>query len=175
MTMIGLRQKVGCPMIPKSLSSGAACSAVVAALLAMAPPATADGGQYVRTQSGRVRCWVTSSGSGTGSNGPVVICEASGPTSPPWDQWENTGFLQAPMETPQIHCTGAVVDAAGKFSFQCGANIGGAHPESDLVLNYGQTYNVQGWTISSSPDGTRFTNGGTGHGMFVSIENTYPF
>ena len=69
---------------------------------------------------------------------------------------------------------GAVIDAAGNFSFQVG-NIGGAHPEDDQILSYGQTYNIQGWTITSNPDGTRFVNNGTGHGMFVSIENTYPF
>jgi hypothetical protein len=32
-----------------------------------------------------------------------------------------------------------------------------------------------GWTILPSSDGTRFTNDGTGHGMFVSIENVYSF
>lgn len=141
----------------------------------LAPPATAsDNGQYVRTQSGRVRCWVTATGAMTGTNQPTVICEASGPTSPPWDQWENNGFLQAPLVRPGLHYPGAVVDATGNFSFQVG-NIGAAHPEDDLVLNYGQTYNIQGWTITSNPDGTRFVNNGTGHGMFVSIENTYPF
>ena len=44
-----------------------------------------------------------------------------------------------------------------------------------VVLNYGQTYHFQGWTITASTQGTRFTNDQTGHGMFVSIENTYPF
>ena len=43
------------------------------------------------------------------------------------------------------------------------------------LLNYGQTYHLQGWTILANSDGTRFTNDGTGHGMFVSIENVAPF
>jgi hypothetical protein len=34
---------------------------------------------------------------------------------------------------------------------------------------------ASGWTILPSSDGTRFTNDGTGHGMFVSIENVSPF
>ncbi len=149
--------------------------AAVSFVLMLAPPATAsDDGQYVRTQSGRVRCWVTATGAMTGTNQPTVACEASGPTSPPWDQWENNGFLQAPLAGPELHYACAVVDAAGAFTFLM-ANIGAAHPGDDLVLNYGKTYNIQGWTITSNPDGTRFVNDGTGHGMFVSIENTYPF
>jgi hypothetical protein len=46
---------------------------------------------------------------------------------------------------------------------------------NDVVLTYGQTYHIQGWTIDPNSDGTRFTNDGTGHGMFVSIENVYSF
>jgi hypothetical protein len=55
-------------------------------------------------------------------------------------------------------------------------NIGeGGTPQNDLVLNYGQTYHYVGWKILPSSDGTRFTNDGTGHGMFVSIENVSSF
>ena len=42
-------------------------------------------------------------------------------------------------------------------------------------MQYGQTYNIRGWTVAASEVGTRFTNNATGHGMFVSIENVYPF
>jgi hypothetical protein len=55
------------------------------------------------------------------------------------------------------------------------ATAGSADPQNDVILNYGQTYDVQGWTILPSSDGTRFTNDGSGHGMFVSIENVYSF
>jgi hypothetical protein len=34
---------------------------------------------------------------------------------------------------------------------------------------------VSGWTVLPRSDGTRFANDGTGHGMFVSIENVYSF
>jgi hypothetical protein len=34
---------------------------------------------------------------------------------------------------------------------------------------------VASWTTLPSSDGTRFTNDGTGHGMFVSVENVAPF
>ncbi len=46
---------------------------------------------------------------------------------------------------------------------------------SDIVLNYGQTYHINGWTILPSFDGTRFTNDRTGHGMFVSVDNVSSF
>jgi len=46
---------------------------------------------------------------------------------------------------------------------------------NDVVLNYGQLYHLQGWTINPGEDGTRFTNDGTGRGMFVSIDNVYSF
>ena len=49
------------------------------------------------------------------------------------------------------------------------------HSENDVILNYGQTYHMLRCTILPSSDGTRFTNDGTGHGMFVSIENVYSF
>ena len=32
-----------------------------------------------------------------------------------------------------------------------------------------------GWTIEASEDGTRFTNDGTGHGMFISVEGVEAF
>ena len=147
-----------------------------ATVLFSTPMASGDAGsEYVRTQSGKVRCLVTATGQGTGANGPVVICEASGPMSAPFDQWENDGFTQAPMTSYGSHYHNAVVDAAGNFSFQDGGNIGGAYPEDDTVLNYGQPYNIQDWTIQPAPDGTRFTNDATGHGMFVSIDNVYSF
>ena len=150
--------------------------AVVAALaigVAIAPHAQAD--SYVRTTSGKVRCMVSANGEGTGGQAPAVICEASGPMNPPFDQWQNVGFLQAPMDGYGSHYHGAVIDSAGNFSFQDGANIGAGYPERDLVLSYGQTYHLNGWTIQSSTDGTRFINDATGHGMFVSIENVTHF
>ena len=75
-----------------------------------------------------------------------------------------------------IHWDLAVVNAAGAFHWEEG-NIPGT-PQvmaNDVVLNYGQTYRLRGWTIVPTEDGTRFTNDGTGHGMFVSIENVYAF
>ena len=134
------------------------------AMLAVGPPAhaTADPAstQYVRTQSGRVRCLIMANYQlqGVQSGGPAVACEGD--------------FLQAPARG-----YGAVVSATGAFHWVDG-NIGGVAPDfsqTDTTLTYGQSYKILGWTILPSSDGTRFTNNGTGHGMFVSVENVYAF
>ena len=141
-----------------------------------APPAPAPGGQpvpnaysgpgqSVKTASDRVHCYVTATGEGTGNHGPTVICEAISE--------KDGGFLQAPMTDYGEHYHSAITDAAGNFHFGNGGNLGDS--TNAFVLNYGQTYHFQGWTIVASSQGTRFTNDQTGHGMFVSIENTYPF
>jgi hypothetical protein len=155
-------------------------------LAGVVPCAGADpSGQYVRTESGRVRCLVMANDHG---QGPGVACEAGGlPVDAPPDQ---AGFPQAPTNppancppppgtylrcVPPMHWDLAVVHASGAFNWADGNIGGGGTPQNDLVLNYGQTYHIQGWTILPSSDGTHFTNDGTGHGMFVSIENVYSF
>lgn len=134
---------------------------LVSALMWTTPSAAADS-QSVRTQSGKVRCLVDSNDVAHGG-GPLVVCEY------------NSGFPQAPSSSG-AHWNLAVVRGDGTFNWDVG-NIGGS-PEalaSDIVLNYGQTYRVNGWTILPSFDGTRFTDDRTGHGMFVSIDNVYSF
>jgi hypothetical protein len=127
------------------------------------PLAQADS-ELVRTESGKVRCDVQSD---------KVGCQYL------------PGFPQAPiaLQEPQcrntpcpvgVHWDIANVTTAGTFTWMNG-NIPGAHPENDVILNYGQTYDINGWTILPSSDGTRFTNDRTGHGMFVSIENVSSF
>jgi hypothetical protein len=138
-------------------------SATLAGLVSgMLPPANAEPGaepSIVRTESGRVRCAVSMQ---------TVVCQATNSV-----EQGHTGFLQAPMYG-EIHWDIAEVTAAGKFDWD-NANIPGSQPEKDLVLGYDQTYDVGGWTILPTTDGTRFTNARTGHGMFVSIGNVYSF
>ncbi len=148
---------------------------MVALTLQAAPWATAGPGplpgEYVRTQSGRVRCFVAPS---------QVICEthcAMGPNDaacavPPALDPAVNGFPQAPLDNAGHHDNGVAVNAEGAFSWSEG-DIGGRSP--DVILGYGQASHMQGWTILPNFDGTRFTNDGTGHGMFVSIENVYSF
>lgn len=124
------------------------------ALVLACPIATADTYQYVRTVSGAVRCMVSQA---------EVVCERT----------SIEGFPQAPS-TPGGHFILAHVTSTGSFNWNDG-NIGNPHPEQDIVLGYGQTYRLIGWTVLPSSDGTRFTNDGTGHGMFVSIDNVSAF
>lgn len=98
-----------------------------------------------------------------------VVCQSSAPVSQ-----GNRGFPQAPIDADGIHWFLAVVDANGTFKWGNG-NIPGADTDNDHVLEYQQPYNAAGWTIASTPEGTTFTNDGTGHGMFVSIENVSAF
>ncbi|MCP9276840.1 hypothetical protein [Mycolicibacterium arenosum] len=140
--------------------------------LAFAPgviaSAAADQSQSVRTQSGRVRCIIEVNDVGHGG-GPVVACQTSGPDS--------RGFTQAPgSDTPGFHWNIATIRPLGAFSWMEG-NIPGDRDAlaGDIVMSYGQPYHVLGWTIAPSFEGTRFTNDGTGHGMFVSIDDVHPF
>lgn len=120
-------------------------------------PAPADGvTAYVRTKSGQVRCAVSAAS---------VVCERN----------SIEGFPQAPASaTGGGRWNLAGVDGGGSFNWNEG-NVGGPDPATDLVLDYGDTHRLRGWTIDSSSAGTRFTNIATGRGMFVSIENVYGF
>jgi hypothetical protein len=136
-----------------SVAAGVTLIGICALISGGLPIAYADS-ELVRTESGKVRCDVQSD---------RVGCQYL------------PGFPQAPIcDTGDYHCDIAQVKSSGGFSWIDG-NIPGAHPENDVVLNYGQTYHLQGWTINPGEDGTRFTNDATGHGMFVSIENVSSF
>ena len=64
-----------------------------------------------------------------------------------------------------VQANGVNVTADGTVEWLVG-NLGDIPA---VTLDY-RTYRALGWTIVASSDGTRFTNGDTGHGMFVSIE-----
>jgi len=117
----------------------------------MAPSAFADPNdyQYVRTESGKVRCVISAA---------HATCERTSPD----------GFPDAPPGQ-YGHWHDAGLDADGNFKWSDG-NIGGGAENQDLVLTYGDTYRIKGWTVMPSFDGTRLTNDVSGHGMFVSID-----
>jgi hypothetical protein len=135
----------------------------IAGLPGVIAPAYANDSQSVRTQSGKVRCLVNSNDVAHGG-GPLVVCEY------------NPGFPHAPASATGTHWNLAVVKGTGAFNWDAG-NIGGSAEAlaDDIVLNYGQTYHINGWTILPSFDGTRFVNDRTGHGMSVSIDNVQSF
>ena len=146
-------------------STGVAAALVLAFAVTPSPSAKADFGQTVRTQSGKVRCQVMADHNGS----PTVACQRNDGNDP--------YFPQAPI-SPQFGTRANVAEVGSDGNLQWRvANIAGS-PEvvaSDVVLNYGQTYRINGWTIQPSFEGTRFTNDATGHGMFVSIDNVFGF
>ena len=131
--------------------SSAPSVGVIALAVVMAPSASADPSdyQYVRTETGAVRCVISAS---------HVGCERT----------SIDGFPGAPKsQSGPGNFNVAGIDADGTFNFGEG-NIGGVEAD-EVTLTYGQTYHFKGWTVAPTFDGTRFTNDGSGHGMFVSI------
>jgi serine/threonine protein kinase len=99
----------------------------------------------VRTKSGRTICLIASN---------TVRCEAK--------------FTHSPVQrsVPHDGLSDVSVDSQGHLTW--GRATMGTPPRI-MPLDYA-TYNLLGWTVVASNDGTRFTKDRTGHGMFVSID-----
>jgi hypothetical protein len=128
-----------------------ACAGIACAPMAFSPLASADPtvghDAKVNIQTPRMLCEIGSDDADPGI-GPNVVCQGS--------------FAQAPADDDQ-----AVVTASGQFSYRS-ANIGVGYDHAPFdTLVPGQTYHIQGWTVVAGNDGIRFTNDGTGHGMFI--------
>jgi len=109
-------------------------------------PPDQDGYVFIETKSGMTRCQI---------NKDSVGCEAP--------------FTNSPLQDGE-HANGVNVTADGSVQWVLG-NLG-AIPT--VTIDY-KTYDAQGWTITATAEGTRFTNNHTGHGMFVSIEKVNTF
>ncbi len=109
-------------------------------------PPDQNGYVFIETKSGTTRCQI---------NKDSVGCEAP--------------FTNSPVQDGE-HANGVSIGANGKVHWVLG-NLG-AIPT--VTIDY-KTYAAQGWTIDATPDGTRFTNDQTGHGMFVSIDKVNTF
>jgi hypothetical protein len=135
----------------KSALVGIGCAAMVFAPTASADPTTGHDAK-VKTQTPPMLCEVGSDDADPGI-GPNVICQGS--------------FGQSAAGDDQ-----AFVTASGQFSYRS-ANIGTGYPHAPFdTLLPGQTYDIQGWTVVAGGDGIRFTNDGTGHGMFIGGDTT---
>ena len=137
--------------LSKIALAGIACAA-----LTFAPPASADPtpgfDAKVNTQTPPMLCEIGSDDTDP-EIGPNVICQGR--------------FSEASATDDQ-----AVVTASGQFSYRS-ANIGVGYPHTPFdTLVPGQTYHIQGWTVVAGGDGIRFTNDGTGHGMFIGSATT---
>lgn len=109
-------------------------------------PPDESGYVFVETKSGLTRCQISEA---------EVGCES---------QFTNS------VEVNGMPANGVNVTADGSMSWVVG-NLG-AIPA--VTLDY-QTYRALGWTIGATVDGTRFTNDGTGHGMFVNTSGVEVF
>lgn len=109
-------------------------------------PPDESGYVFIETKSGLTRCQISEA---------EVGCES---------QFTNS------VEVNGMPANGVNVTADGSMSWVVG-NLG-AIPA--VTLDY-QTYRALGWTIAASSDGTRFTNDGTGHGMFVNTSGVEVF
>ncbi len=131
--------------------AGLGIAAQACAVLASADP-TSGHDAKVNTQTPPMLCEIGSDDATPGI-GPNVACQGS--------------FVQAPADHDQAYVT-----ASGQFSYRS-ANIGVGYNHAPFdTLVPGQTYHIQGWTIVAGGDGIRFTNDGTGHGMFVGSDTT---
>ena|SRR5947209_7607569 len=124
------------------------------AALAFAPVASADPTEghdaKVNTQTPSMLCEIGSDDATPGV-GPNVICQGR--------------FAQAPADADQAYVT-----AAGQFTYrEANIGVGYNHPPFETLIP-GRTYHIQGWTVVAGGDGIRFTNEGTGHGMFVGSD-----
>lgn len=109
-------------------------------------PANEQGYVYIETETGKTRCQISTDSVG---------CEA---------QFSN------PPKTENGPANGVIVTPDGELQWIAG-NLGDIPV---VTLDYA-TYQAQGWTIEATEAGTTFTNGGTGHGMFVSVERVDSF
>lgn len=101
---------------------------------------------FIETKSGMTRCQISRA---------EVGCESQ--------------FTNAP-EQNGMPANGVNVTADGSMRWIVG-NLGNIPV---VTLDY-QTYRAVGWTIAATSDGTRFTNDGTGHGMFVNTSGVEVF
>lgn len=132
---------------------GSAVSALVA--LGFAPTAGADvDGEFVTTESRDMRC-VLKDGS--------VSCQGS--------------FRNTPTEGGRVYNIVSTDQLSGSLTWSAAniASTGDSAPANDTVLTYGQPFHIDGWTIVSSPTGTRFTEDGTDRGVSVSLDRVVAF
>ena len=136
-----------------STTAGAAPGPPTTSASPTTPPAGAiplppdqNGYVFIETKSGQTRCQI---------NKATVGCEAP--------------FTNSPMQDGE-HANGVSISSGGKVEWVLG-NLG-AIPT--VPIDY-KTYEAQGWTITATEAGTRFSNDQTGHGMFVSIAKVNTF
>jgi hypothetical protein len=134
------------PSVPSPTSSQPAPPSANPPAGAIPLPPDQNGYVFIETKSGQTRCQIDTDSVG---------CEAQ--------------FTNSPMEDGE-RANGVNITARGSVQWVVG-NLGDI---PTVTIDY-RTYDAEGWTIAASESGTRFTNKGTGHGMFVSVEKVDTF
>jgi hypothetical protein len=109
-------------------------------------PPDQNGYVFIETKSGLTRCQISKDSVG---------CEAP--------------FTNSPLQEGE-HANGVNVTSGGTVQWVLG-NLG-AIPT--VPIDY-KIYDANGWTISATAAGTKFSNNRTRHGMFVSIDKVNTF
>ena len=109
-------------------------------------PPDESGYVFIETKSGKTRCQISRE---------EVGCES---------EFDNS------IEVNGMPANGVSVTADGSMQWVAG-NLGNIPA---VTLDY-QTYSALGWTIAADSDGTRFTNDGTGHGIFINTSGVEVF
>ncbi len=151
-------------MVRHVIAASGALMVLVA--LPLAPPAAADDGQMIVTPVAKSRCLVSADNFARGG-GPMVVCEHL--DGSPW------GTAQYALEKNSSRLTLAIERGTGEFRWDKGPLSDGGDTGQPVVVDAGQTYRVNGWTIQGEELRTRFTYDATGHGMLLSAADERGF
>jgi Ca-activated chloride channel family protein len=132
----------------------------VAVAMPLAPTASADDGTMVLTEGGKVRCLVSADNVPQGG-GPMVVCEQADGQPFGLSPWAATKFSQ--------RLNLAVKRGTGEFYWAKVPILGTGPGTGNVTLSEGQTYHINGWTIEPEQSRTKFTNDGTGKGMYLGV------
>jgi len=126
-------------------------------LISTTPPAVPPAIPLTPNDQGYVRVQTKSGSTSCSINAELVACRTNA------NNW--------PTMPDGQHYHVASINANGEFHW-VNADLGLL--EGKVTMDY-QTYSAEGWTIVASPDGTKFTNDRTGHGMSVDTQSVTPF
>lgn len=126
--------------------------------LPLAPTAAADDGSVITLQDGKVRCGISGDNVERGG-GPMVVCALA--NGQPWGM--------SPWETSKYHqvLNLAIVRGPGEFYWDRGT-LTPSPAAGGLSVAEGQTYNIDGWTITGEGFRTRITNDFSKHGILIN-------
>ena len=122
---------------------------VFGAVMSAAPATAAAGDQTILVQNGQIRCLVSADFEDRGR--PKVMCVRT--DGAPF------GTSPAPLDV-------ASVLGSGEMYFEKGGLPGPGG--GDVVLGAGQTYTLNGWTITTEELRTVITNDDGGHGIRIN-------